>query len=64
MRLDPAVARMVGIDPANAVIKPTHGGCSSASTAKVTCQDPSGEEKTYFMKFSSGTDAESMFRGK
>ncbi|KAL1301598.1 hypothetical protein AAFC00_005828 [Neodothiora populina] len=64
MNLDSAIIELLGLDPANASVSSAgEGGCSSASTSKITATLPDGSEKKYFMKSGSGKDAETMFKG-
>ncbi|KAF2397423.1 Ketosamine-3-kinase [Trichodelitschia bisporula] len=65
MKLDPAVIELLSLDPEQTTVSSAGGGgCSSASTAKITAKLPDGTEKQFFMKTSSGGDAEVMFRGE
>lgn len=63
MKLDSAVAKLLGIDPANASVSPVGGGMSSASASKITAKLEDGSEKLYFMKTGKGKEAEVMFEG-
>ncbi|CAK7270926.1 hypothetical protein SEPCBS119000_004338 [Sporothrix epigloea] len=71
MRVDQAIIRALGLDPATATID-SHGGSGFASTYKVT-GERQGTKSTssdgtirvqYFIKTGSGTGAETMFRGE
>lgn len=64
MKLDPAVIKLLSLDPSNTTVS-SHGGggMSSASTAKITTKLADGSEKKFFMKTASGKDAEIMFQG-
>jgi protein-ribulosamine 3-kinase len=65
MKLDSAVAEVLKVDLADtSVTSAGGGGCSSASTSKITVKSPNGREKRYFMKTGSGKDAEVMFQGE
>jgi protein-ribulosamine 3-kinase len=65
MKLDPAVAEILSLDPSQASISSAGGGgCSSASTDKITAKTKDGAERHFFMKSGSGSDAEVMFKGK
>lgn len=64
MKLDPAVAAVLKVDLAKTTVSSQGGGgCSSASTAKITTTLPDGKEKKFFMKSGKGKDAEVMFEG-
>lgn len=60
MKLDSAVANLLGVDASTATVSSGSGGCSAASTSKITATTPDGQVKNYFMK--SGQDA-TMFKG-
>jgi hypothetical protein len=65
MKLDPAVVKLLGLDPASTSVSSAGGGgCSSASTSKIVSKLPDGSEKAFFMKTGSGEDAKVMFEGK
>lgn len=62
--LDPAVAKIIGVDPQDAIVSSAGGGgCSSASTYKIASCLQDGTEKVYFMKTGNGREAEVMFEG-
>jgi hypothetical protein len=64
MKLDPAVIELLKLDPEKTTVSPAGGGgCSSASTSKITSQLSDGSVKLYFMKTGRGKDAEIMFEG-
>ncbi|KAF4548578.1 Hypothetical protein D9617_27g045460 [Elsinoe fawcettii] len=65
MKLDPAVVKLLNLDPEQANVS-GHGGVgmSSASTSKIETKTGHGTTKFYFMKTGSGTDAEIMFEGE
>lgn len=64
MKLDPAVVKLLNLDPATTTVSSAGGGgCSSASTSKITSKLDDGTEKAYFMKTGSGEDAKVMFEG-
>ncbi|KAH7381527.1 Fructosamine/Ketosamine-3-kinase [Pyrenochaeta sp. MPI-SDFR-AT-0127] len=65
MKLDPAVAALLRLDPEKTKVSSAGGGgCSSASTLKVESKLQDGTEQIYFMKTGSGKDAEVMFTGE
>ncbi|KAK7537109.1 Fructosamine/Ketosamine-3-kinase [Phyllosticta citribraziliensis] len=65
MTLDKAVAKAIGVDASTATASSAAGGgCSSASTSKVTATLPDGSTKNFFMKTGRGSDAEIMFAGE
>ena len=65
MKLDPAVVKLLSLDPENtSVSSDGGGGCSSASTSRITAKLDDGSEKMFFMKTGRGKDAELMFEGK
>lgn len=65
MRLDSAVLALLGLDPDNTSVSSAGGGgCSSASTSKITTKTPDGKDKQYFMKTGKGSEAETMFEGE
>jgi protein-ribulosamine 3-kinase len=64
MKLDPAVVRLLSLDPDKTnVYSAGGGGCSSASTFKIVSQLEDGTENAYFMKTGSGKEAEAMLEG-
>lgn len=64
MKLDTAVIELLGLDPEHTSVGPAGGGgCSSASTSKITCKLSNGTQKTFFMKTGKGEEAEIMFAG-
>jgi protein-ribulosamine 3-kinase len=64
MKLDPAVAKLLGLDAATtAVSSAGGGGCSSASTSKIVSKLQDGTETVFFMKTGSGEAAKVMFEG-
>lgn len=64
MKLDPAVVKLLDLDPAaTRVSSAGGGGCSSASTSKIVSKLDDGTEKAFFMKTGSGEDAKVMFEG-
>ena len=65
MKLDPALGRLLGLDAdATKVSSAGGGGCSAASTSKITSKLKDGTERTFFMKTGRGKEAEIMFEGK
>ncbi|KAH6619930.1 Fructosamine/Ketosamine-3-kinase [Boeremia exigua] len=65
MKLDPAVLKLLQLDAdATSVSSAGGGGCSSASTLKITSKLSNGTEKTFFMKTGSGSSAATMFEGE
>lgn len=64
MKLDPAVVKLLSLDPSNTSVSSYGGGgMSSASTSKITTKLNDGTEKSFFMKTGKGKDAEIMFQG-
>jgi protein-ribulosamine 3-kinase len=64
MKLDPAVIKLLSLDPDKTHVSSAGGGgCSSASTSKIVSQLDDGTEKAYFMKTGIGKEAEVMFEG-
>jgi len=64
MNLDPNVAKIIGIDPENAIISPVGGGgCSSASAYKIVGRCKDGGHNAFFMKTGRGSEADIMFEG-
>jgi len=65
MKLDAAVAKVLKLNLEDTTVSSAGGGgCSSASTAKITAKLSDGSEKKFFMKTGSGEDAEVMFQGE
>ncbi|KAF2007566.1 Ketosamine-3-kinase [Amniculicola lignicola CBS 123094] len=65
MELDPAVIELLNLDPGSTTVSSAGGGgCSSASTSKITSKLSDGTEKCFFMKSGKSDDAEVMFRGE
>lgn len=65
MKLDPAVVELLRLDPENTTVSSAGGGgCSSASTSKITSQLSDSTVKSFFMKTGEGEDAEVMFSGR
>ncbi|KAF2131838.1 Ketosamine-3-kinase [Dothidotthia symphoricarpi CBS 119687] len=66
MELDPAVATLLNLEGENATVSSAGGGgCSSASTFKITCKSrDTNSEKAFFMKTGQGKAAETMFEGE
>jgi hypothetical protein len=64
MKLDPAVVKLLDLDPEHTHVSSAGGGgCSSASTSKITAKLEDGQEKLFFMKTGHGSDAKVMFEG-
>ena len=64
MKLDPAVIKLLNLDADHTTVTSAGGGgCSSASTSKITSKISDGTEKLFFMKTGHGEDAEIMFKG-
>ena len=64
MKVDPAIIELLGLDPENTTVSSAGGGgCSSASTSKITSKLADGIEKFFFMKTGKGKEAEIMFEG-
>ncbi|KAF2790388.1 Ketosamine-3-kinase [Melanomma pulvis-pyrius CBS 109.77] len=65
MKLDPAVIKLLNLDPETTTVSSAGGGgCSSASTSKITSKLVDGTEKCFFMKTGKGKEAEVMFAGE
>ncbi|KAF2476278.1 Ketosamine-3-kinase [Lindgomyces ingoldianus] len=65
MKLDPAVIKLLDLDPETTSVSSSGGGgCSSASTSKITSKLSDGTERCFFMKTGRGKDAEVMFEGE
>lgn len=65
MQLDQAVIELLKLDTScTSVSSAGGGGCSSASTSKITTQLPDGSTKEFFMKTGHGADAKIMFEGE
>jgi hypothetical protein len=65
MKLDPAITKLLDLDPDSTTVSSAGGGgCSSASTSKITSKLSDGTDKCFFMKTGRGKDAEVMFQGK
>jgi protein-ribulosamine 3-kinase len=64
MKLDPAVIQLLNLDAESTTVSSAGGGgCSSASTSKITSKLSDGTEKLFFMKTGRGEEAEVMFKG-
>jgi len=64
MKLDTAVIELLQLDSGKTTVSSAGGGgCSSASTAKITTILEDGSEKCFFMKTATGKDAKVMFEG-
>ncbi|KIW07539.1 uncharacterized protein PV09_01500 [Verruconis gallopava] len=65
MQLDAAVIELLNLNPeVTSVVSAGGGGCSSASTSKITTKDSDGKPKYFFMKTGTGKDAKIMFQGE
>ncbi|OAG06638.1 Ketosamine-3-kinase [Paraphaeosphaeria sporulosa] len=65
MKLDPAVVELLRLDAEQTTVSSAGGGgCSSASTFKITSKLSDGTEKRFFMKTGKGGNAEVMFAGE
>ncbi|KAF1983848.1 Ketosamine-3-kinase [Aulographum hederae CBS 113979] len=65
MKLDPAVIELLKLDPEKTSVSSAGGGgCSSASTSKISTTLGDGGEMMYFMKTGKGEDARVMFEGE
>ncbi|KAH9868112.1 hypothetical protein J1614_007184 [Plenodomus biglobosus] len=65
MKLDPAIAKLLGVDASKTSITPAGGGgCSSATTSKIVSHGEDGTEKSFFMKTGIGREADVMFQGE
>jgi chromosome condensin MukBEF ATPase and DNA-binding subunit MukB len=64
MKLDDAVIKLLKLDAGKTTLSSAGGGgCSSASTAKITSELSDGTKKHFFMKTGRGEDAKVMFEG-
>ena len=64
MKLDPAVVELLALDPdQTSITAASGGGCSSASTFKITARLEGGTHKSFFMKSGTGEKAKIMFEG-
>jgi hypothetical protein len=55
MKLDDAVTKLLKLDPARTSVSSAGGGgCSSASTSKITSELDEGTKKLFFMKTGRG----------
>jgi hypothetical protein len=64
MNLDPAVIKLLHLDPNNTSVSAAGGGgCSSASTFKILSKLHDGTQKLFFMKTGRGEEADIMFQG-
>ncbi|GAM86431.1 hypothetical protein ANO11243_044450 [Dothideomycetidae sp. 11243] len=65
MKLDPAVVRLLSLDPEkSSVASHGGGGCSAAATLKIQGVLTDGTRKLFFMKTGTGEEAKSMFEGE
>lgn len=64
MQLDPAIAKLLSIDPKQASIARAGSGCSSATAYRIKHGRDDGTVTSYFLKIGSGSDAEHMFAGE
>jgi len=65
MEVDSAIIELLDLDPENTTISSAGGGgCSSASTSKITSKLADGTQKCFFMKTGKGKDAKVMFEGE
>jgi hypothetical protein len=64
MKLDDAVIELLKLNPdKTSVSSAGGGGCSSASTSKITSELDDGTKKLFFMKTGRGEEAKVMFKG-
>ena len=63
MKIDPAIARALVVDPADCEFA-SHGGSGFSSTSKLTVRQPDGTTKQYFVKTGVGADKATMFEGE
>lgn len=64
MKLDDAIVKLLKLNPAKTSVSSAGGGgCSSASTSKITSELDDGTKKHFFMKTGRGEDAKVMFEG-
>ncbi|KAF1810944.1 phosphotransferase enzyme family protein [Eremomyces bilateralis CBS 781.70] len=65
MKLDPAIAEGLGVDPAHTTLSSAGGGgCSSASNAKITTTFSDGRTRSWFMKSAQGSKGRAMLEGE
>lgn len=65
MKVDSAILSLLKLDPdKTSIANHGGGGCSSASTSKITTQLPDGSTKHFFLKTGKGAAAEIMFEGE
>jgi hypothetical protein len=64
MKLDPGVVKLLGLDPEHTKVSSAGGGgCSSASTSRISAKLSDGTDRAFFLKTGSGDDAKVMFEG-
>lgn len=63
MKLDQAVIDLLHLDAANTTVSRVGGGCSSASSAKISTKLADGTEKHFFMKTATGEAGRVMVQG-
>jgi len=63
MELDPAIAKLLNLDPAQTTVTPIGGGDSSALTARISSTLADGTVKRYFLKTGVGEFGQLMVRG-
>jgi protein-ribulosamine 3-kinase len=64
MKPDPGVVKLLGLDPEHTKVSSAGGGgCSSASTSKISAKLSDGTDKAFFLKTGSGDDAKVMVEG-
>ncbi|KAG5302483.1 phosphotransferase enzyme family protein [Histoplasma capsulatum G186AR] len=64
MKLDQAVIDLLHLDAANTTVSRVGGGCSSASSAKISTKLADGTEKHFFMKTATGEAGRVMVQGE
>jgi hypothetical protein len=65
MKLDSGVVKLLGLDPEHTKVSSVGGGgCSSASTSRISAKLSDGTDRAFFLKTGSGDDAKVMFEGK
>lgn len=63
MKVDPAIVKLLSLDPEKTSVSSAGGGSTFASTSKIVSQGDDGSEKAYFMKTGTGKESEIMFAG-
>lgn len=63
MKLDSAIAELLGLDPAQTTVSPSGRGDSSALTTEISSKLADGTVKRYFLKTGVGEDGRLMVKG-